>query len=620
MKTFHSLIFLIGKQKTIFIFAILTLLLGVTFEASGRLVIRDIVDTVLADKINLTNMQNLILLFTFCTLMQGTFHFISARWKTSATESIVRSIRNKLFNHIQQLSFHYHDHTPVGELVQRATSDVDSVRRFYGDQIPGILQIIFRCLIFFGAIALIDIRIALVTSIIIPVLTSISTFFFHKIYQAYDLLQTCEGEVSSSVQENLNGIRVVRAFAQQNYENRMFETKNRAQLNAGLKEVFWHSSYWPVAHILCGTQLCVSILYTGYTVINGENTVGTLVAASFLFNGLIWPLQDLGRLITEISHSFVSFNRIEEIMTEETEDTENNISRDNKLIQSDNKPLSGRYNNHSESANDSNNFKLPLRLEGHIEFENLCFSYGDTAPVLKNISFECKPGQKIALVGETGSGKTSIVNLLPRFYPYQSGNLLIDRIPVTDYPRNYLRKNIGIVEQNPFLFTTTIRENIEYGTDRDIDFEEVVKAAKAAAIHNDIMRFPLKYDTVVGEKGISLSGGQKQRIVIARTILKDPHILILDDSTSAVDADTEQCIRKAINNLLKGRSTFIIAHRIQTLKEADMIIVLKEGEIKQQGSHDELIKVPGFYKDIFEIQTRIEKELILEIESNRKGK
>ncbi|MDA3900900.1 MAG: ABC transporter ATP-binding protein [Spirochaetes bacterium] len=585
MKTLHSLIRLIGNHKRLFAAALGALLLGVLFEAAGRLVIRDIVDSALKENVSFADINRQILIFIACTVFLGFFHFLSGRWKTATTEKITREIREKLYNHIQRLTFHYHDHTPVGELVQRATSDVDTIRRFYGEQIPGFLQIVFRCIIFFIALALLDIRLALISSVVVPVLTLVSTFFFSRIHTAYEIHQNCEGDVSNAVQENIHGIRVVRAFAQQDRENDMFEIKNLKQREAGMNVVFWHSAYWPVAHILCGIQLTVSILYSGMLVINGVHTIGTMVAATFLFNGLIWPLQDMGRLITEISHSYVSFNRVDEVMKQAPEELKSNVPVPEEPI------------------------------KGKVEFRNLSFSYTDDESVLKDISFICNPGETIALVGETGSGKTSIVNLLPRFYPYQSGELLIDDRVVTDYSRAFLRKNIGIVEQDPFLFTMTVRENIEYGTDREVSLDEVIEVARAAAVHDSIMDFPEKYDTIVGEKGVSLSGGQKQRIAIARILLKNPHILILDDSTSAVDAGTEQSIREALKKQLKDRTTFVIAHRIQTLQEADQILVLKEGEIVQKGTHEELIANDGFYSTVFKLQTELESQLANEINS-----
>jgi ATP-binding cassette subfamily B protein len=254
-------------------------------------------------------------------------------------------------------------------------------------------------------------------------------------------------------------------------------------------------------------------------------------------------------------------------------------------------------------------------VKGELVFENVSFTYSDGKDdVLKNVSFQVKPGQAVALLGSTGSGKSSLVNLLPRFHQYTAGRILLDGIELTDYSRAFLRKQIGIVEQEPFLFSRSIRENITYGVGRDVSQEEVERAAKAAAIHDVILSFPDGYNTLVGEKGVTLSGGQKQRVTIARTLLKNPRILILDDSTSSVDTETEASIRDALNELMENRTTFIIAHRIQSVMIADLILVLDKGEVIQTGTHEELLsQMDGMYRRIYDIQTRIDEELEMEI-------
>jgi ATP-binding cassette subfamily B protein len=255
-------------------------------------------------------------------------------------------------------------------------------------------------------------------------------------------------------------------------------------------------------------------------------------------------------------------------------------------------------------------------LRGEIVFEDVCFKYDDSdIPVLKGISFRCEPGQAVALLGSTGSGKTTLVNLIPRFYEYTSGSVRLDGVELKDYSRHFLRQNIGIVEQEPFLFSRSIRENITYGVGRDVSDAEVEAAARAAAIHDVVATFPEGYSTLVGEKGVTLSGGQKQRVAIARTLLKDPRILILDDATSSVDAETEGAIRQALERLMEGRTTFIIAHRIQSVMIADLILVLDKGQVVQRGSHQQLLRQPGIYRQVYELQTRIESELEKEMES-----
>jgi ATP-binding cassette subfamily B protein len=302
---------------------------------------------------------------------------------------------------------------------------------------------------------------------------------------------------------------------------------------------------------------------------------------------LIWPIRNLGRIIVSASTGMVSYGRLMDVVKQAREPL-----------------LDGAYQP-----------KGPVR--GDIVFENVSFMYSDgKSNALKNISFHVQPGQAIALLGSTGSGKTSLVNLLPRFHAYTSGRILLDGIELTEYSRAFLRRNIGIVEQEPFLFSRSIRENITYGVGREVSDEEVERAAKAAAIHDVIMGFPDGYKTIVGEKGVTLSGGQKQRTTIARTLLKNPRILILDDSTSSVDTETEASIRDALNELMENRTTFIIAHRIQSVMVADLILVLDKGEVIQMGTHEELVsQMDGMYRRIYDIQTRIDEELELEIAS-----
>ncbi|MDC7223289.1 MAG: ABC transporter ATP-binding protein, partial [Spirochaetales bacterium] len=559
--------------------ALIALALSVAFESAGTMVIRHVVDHVINQGVGLKILGLWAALYLGTALMRALLNFLQGLGKAKTSEKIARALRDRVYDHLQRLSFGYHDRTKTGELIQRSTSDVDTVRRLYADQIPGICHTLFLFLINFTLLLVMEWRLALFSIIAVPIIITLSWFFFGKIFASYDQFQNHEGLMTARIQENLNGIRVVRAFARQDWEKENFRRINREQLNLGIKLNFWDSLYWPFAHAACGFQFAATLLVGGVMTIRGTISTGTFIAFSTMVNALIWPMQELGRALKEISKSYVSFGRIAEILDEEQEDLTS--------AQAD-----------------------PTRpVRGKVEFRDVSFHYIKDVPVLDNISFTCEPGTKIALLGATGSGKTSLVNLLPRFYEYTGGEILLDERPLTDYSRHHLRQNIGIVEQEPFLFSMTVRENITYSLDREVTQEEVEQVAQAAAVHESIMTFPQGYDTLVGEKGVSLSGGQKQRLTIARTLLKNPRILILDDSTSAVDADTEDQIKEALESLMENRTTFIIAHRIQTLKKADIICVLKEGRIVQQGTHQELINQEGFYREVFDLQTRMEQEL-----------
>ncbi len=554
------------------------------------LLLRNFADTILgtikpfAGTLSLT----LILLaagFVALALLEGGFSYISGRLAAYTAESITCRLRDFLFDHIQRLSFTYHSKTPTGDLIERCTSDVDAVRRFFSEEAIGVGRIALLFIINFVAILHLNWKIALVSVIVIPFILVVSLWFFKKVTQAYEKYQEQEAILSTTLQENLTGVRVVKAFARQDYEKKKFEKDNWEKFLRGRLLLKMHSLFWPLSDIVLGFQMLGGFVYAAILAIHGEITVGTYLAYAGLVVWLIWPIRNLGRLIVQTSTGMVSYGRLMEIIKQERE----------PLVEGQVKPNG------------------PVR--GEIDFANVSFEYEADVPVLKNVSFHCMPGQVIALLGSTGSGKTSLVNLLLRFYEYTGGCLRLDGLELRDYPRQYLRKQIGIVEQEPFLFSRSIRENITYGVGRDVSQAEIEKAAQAAAIHDVIMAFPEGYATLVGEKGVTLSGGQKQRVAIARTLLKDPRILILDDSTSSVDTETEAVIREALQKLMKNRTTFIIAHRIQSVMGADLILVMDKGRVVQMGRHADLVAQDGMYRQIYDIQTRIDTELEQEISS-----
>jgi len=577
LQIFRTLYKVLGMYKKTFIFSIVALGISVGLTTAGNFIIRDAVDRLISHRVGAMAIIGFALLFLATALLRGVSAFFSGKGSARSSEKVALSLRTRLFMHFQLLPFAYHDRMQTGELVQRATSDVDSVRKFYSDQVPGVMRIVFLFIINLAAIFTLHWQLALGSIVAVPFILLLSLFFFKRIVNGFESYQEQEGRLTASIQETLTGIRVVKAFARQEWEAGHFDTFNSEQCRRGNWLTFLHAAYWPLSILLCGSQFIAIATIGAYLTLKGDISYGTYIAFTAMVAAIIWPLQELGRMIIELSKSSVSFFRIKTIMDAVPEDLEQGI-------------------------------ELTHKLQGNIRFQNVNFSYDRGTPVLRNISLDVCAGEKIAVLGLTGSGKTTLVNLLPRFYDPDEGRILIDNYALTSLTKRYLRKNIGMVEQEPFLFTASIKENLLFGTDREVSRQEMEKAAKMACIHKTILSFPEGYDTLIGEKGVSLSGGQRQRIAIARTILKDPKILVLDDSTSAIDARTEKKIQAALDTLMRGRTSFIIAHRIETLMKADKIIVMDKGAIVETGIHEELVKRPGIYKKIFNIQSGYGKE------------
>ena len=573
-----------------YVAANLSLALSAIFKTSTFLLLRYFADQILGQPEKNALLPIIGLGFIGLAALEGLFTFFSGRLAAFTAEGMTFRLRNYLFDHIQRLSFAYHSKAKTGELIERVTSDVDALRRFFSEQAIGVGRIFFLFTINFVALLSLNVKLALFSIIVVPFILLTSIFFFKRVTKAYEKYQEQEAILSTTLQENLTGVRVVKAFARQEYEISKFEKENWEKFMRGRRLLTMHSLFWPISDIFCAFQMLSGFFIGALMAINGEISTGTYLAYAGLVVWLIWPMRNLGRLIVQTSTGMVSFGRVLDIIKEDREPLED-----------------GDY--------------LPATdLRGELIFDQVSFEYqDDEGLVLKEISFECKPGESIALLGSTGSGKTSLVNLLPRFYDYTSGSIYLDGVELNRYPRKYLRSQIGIVEQEPFLFSRSIRENITYGVGRNVPQDEIETSAKAAAIDQVIASFHEGYNTLVGEKGVTLSGGQKQRVAIARTLLKDPRILILDDSTSSVDTETEAEIRTALQSLMKNRTTFIIAHRIQSVMDADLILVLDKGQVIQHGTHAELVAQDGVYRQIYDIQTKIELELEKDISNAEIG-
>jgi ATP-binding cassette subfamily B protein len=533
------------------------------------------------------------------SLGRGGFAFLSGAWAAEVSEGIALRLKDYMFDHLQHLNFMYHDKMQTGELIQRSTSDIDALRRFFSEQAIGIGRILLLFIVNFAALLMLHVPLALFSALVVPVVLVMSLFFFGRVSKAYELFQEQDERVNNTLQENLSGVSVVKAFARQNYEIDRFEVENKAKYKLGVAFMRLHSVYWPLTDLITGLQMVAVFFLGALLVVTGENNVlfsfgplqftgislGTYISFSAMIGWIINPMRNLGRLIVQMSTGMVSYDRLAEVFAEDWE-----------VLGKDVEP--------------------PVKdVKGNITFENINFRYQQGPQVLHDISFNVEAGQTIALLGSTGSGKTTLLALLTRFYNYTEGSIKLEGVELNQYPRRFLREQIGVVEQEPFLFSRSIRENITYGLHRDVSDEEVFAAARAAAVHDVIEKFPEGYKTMVGERGVTLSGGQKQRVALARTLLKNPRILILDDATSSVDTQTESEIREALNTMMAQRTSFIIAHRIQSVMNADLILVLDKGRIVQRGTHETLMKEEGMYRRTYEMQARIEDELEREVAS-----
>ncbi len=579
--------------RLLYLLAVAVIGVSAAARTGGFYLLRFLVDDVLARPELRSLMLPAALGFVALAVAEGGATYAGGRLTAYTAESVARRLRDFLYDHLQRLRFAWHDVTPTGEIIQRCTSDVESVRRFFGDEVRQVGRILFLFAVNLAGLFTLSARLALLSILVIPAVLAVSILFFRRISDAYEAYQDREARLSTTLQENLRGIRVVKAFGRHDFERDKFERDNRGKYEQGRRLMLLHALFWPATDVLCSAQLLFGFGMAALAVISGEITLGTALAGYGMLVQIIWPMRNLGRLIVDMSTGLVSFGRVCEIIREEEEP----LGDEGRGDANDPAPP-------ASSAADGAD--APARLSGEVVFEGVGFSYRGSAPALQEVSFEAPAGSVVALLGPPGSGKTTLANLLPRFYDHTEGRILLDGRDLASYPRAFLRRAIGIVEQQPFLFSRTVRENIACGADRPVSDEEVFAAARRASIHDVVLSFPGGYDTLVGERGVTLSGGQKQRVAIARTLLKDPRILILDDSTSSVDTETEAAIRSALEELMQGRTTFVIAHRIQSLMKADLILVLAAGRVVQRGTHAELVRQEGFYREICRLQAQLE--------------
>ncbi len=598
--------------RTIYVFAVVAAGFAALSRSSVFYLLRYFVDDVLAGSDRYWQIPWIAAGITLLALLQGLFSYSMGRFAAQTAEGMARRLRNYLYDHIQRLPFSYHDNMQTGELIQRTNSDVDTLRRLFQDQLIGIGRTGLLFLVNLSALAILHGWLALLSIPLLPVVTAVSFFFFKRIETVFEAYQSQDAVVSNRLQEGLTGVRVVKAFARQSYEIDRFEKENWEKYRRGVRIANLHTMFWPTIELLTGGQVVFGIFMASRLALNGDISIGTYVAFTGLLIATVWPVQGIGRLVAHVSTGLVSLRRVQEIIRQDREPLEEGSASPQNRLHGALQFKDVQFAYESPPEKEDRDKKKPQTARQELR-ETRRKAFAERGYVLQDISFNVEPGQVVGLLGATGSGKSSLVNLLPRFYDYSGGSITLDGRELRAYPRGFLRGQIGIVQQDPFLFSTTIRNNITYGVGSSVSDEEVVAAAKAAAIHDVILTFPNGYDTLVGERGVTLSGGQKQRVTIARTLLKDPAILLLDDATSSVDTETDATIREALRGLMKDRTTFIVAHRVQSVMAADQILVMEAGRIIQRGSHSDLVAQPGVYRQVFELQVRIEADLEREI-------
>jgi ATP-binding cassette subfamily B protein len=510
---------------------------------------------------------------------RGIFNFTQSFWSEKASQSVAFDVRNQLFAKVQGLSFSYHDRAQTGQLMTRATNDVELVRQFTGQALFQMLNSVIMVLGSAVVLFAMNWQLALVTLIVVPAIGVVLVFFVRNIRPMFEVIQTRLGILNTILQENLAGIRVVKAFARSGFETGRFEASNQDYKETNMQFIVSASTAFPMIFMFSNLGTVLVLWFGGNQIINDQLSVGELVAFMTYQVFLIMPLMAFGFLSGVVARASVSAERIFEV-----------VDAPNEVI-------------------DKPNAKTLPSLTGRVAFEQVKFRYvGQPTNVLDGISFVAEAGQTVAILGATGSGKSTIINLLPRFYDVTEGRVLVDGYDVRDVTLDSLRSQIGIVLQETTLFSGAIRNNIAYGRPDATD-EQVIAAAKAAQAHDFILEQPDGYQTRVGERGVGLSGGQKQRVAIARALLLDPRILILDDSTSAVDAETEYQIQQALDKLMKGRTSFVIAQRISTVRNADLILVLEKGKIAATGTHEALMMDNPLYVEIVQSQLREDAQL-----------
>lgn len=559
----------INKYKFRFYFALSAVLLSsliamINPYLSGKLV----------DEVIINNNSNILILILgsmiAATIVKTIIRYTYQMTFEVVSQNVIFELRQNMYNKLQELDLDYYNKTRTGDIMARMTGDMDAVRHFVAWVIYNIFENITVFVFAIVSMFIINVKFTLLMFALTPLVAFCAFKFAKQANPIFFGIREQFSKLNTVVQENISGNRVVKAFAKEDYEISKFEERNQAYMDANMELASVAQKYLSTLNGLSNIFTIVMILAGGIFVINEKLTMGELV----MFNGLIWainnPMNMVGWLINDAQRFIAAARKMKILVNEET-----------------------------KIKNPVDGIKVE-KLKGEIEFKNVSFEY-DYEPILKNINFKVKPGQSVAIFGQTGAGKSTIINLIERFYDATSGEILIDGIDIRKYDLQALRKNISISMQDVFLFSNTIEENISYGVS-EADSNQVAWAAEMADANNFIQNLSDSYETVVGERGVGLSGGQKQRITLARSIIKDPSILILDDTTSALDVETEAMIQNNLNTIYKGKTSFIIAHRISSIKDSDLILVLEDGSIIESGTHKELLDKKGHYYSVYQAQ------------------
>ena len=577
----HRIRLLLG-YVTIVIAVGLSLVIPLTFRAAiNKLVAFEdgVITTIDDTEVSALVILGLILLAASVT--RGFVDFARTYCTDSLSQKVAYDVRSAMYDKLQHMSFAYHDKEHTGNLMSKVTSDVEAIRRYVNMGMVRGLEVPLRVIAIVTLMITVNWQLTLLSLVFLPFLVVKSSFVIVRLRAMWLHVQEVMGELVTILQENLSGIHVVKAFASEEYEKNKYaikaeELRREYYGNERLQQstTAWLTLYFTLA-------LGLVLWFGGMELMRGDLDPGGFAAFLLLMNQLTFPIRMTPQIIGSYSRAISSGRRIFEVLDAQSPVVEN-----------------------PDAA------EMP-RSQGHVRFEDVSFSYDPRIPALKHLDVSAAPGSITAILGAPGSGKTTIINLLPRFYEVTQGRISIDNQDIRDVTLSSLRRNVGIVQQDIFLFNATIQDNIAYGVS-SASKEDVIAAAKVAQLHDHIMSLPHGYDTWVGERGTTLSGGQRQRLSIARTVLIDPPVLILDDSTSSVDVETERQIHQAMTDVMKGRTTFVIAHRLSSVRNADHILVLKDGEIAEQGSHTELMARDGTYREIFDLQLRPQEEVLLD--------